>query len=136
MKSVNLNGEEKGGDCFSSRMLCGIGVVWHVKEVSLWREPEKRSSAWDSSALRPCAVRLVDEIPTACTARGPSAVTQTTKYLTPHSRGALQTVKAISSASSDCRGLLLQVSLYLSSPHLKTAIMCQTGEGPTEKANT
>lgn len=46
----------------SSKMLSCISVLWHVKEVSLWREPEKRSNIRDSFG-QCAAVRLVDKIP-------------------------------------------------------------------------
>lgn len=87
-------------------MLSGIQVLWHVK---CHREENLRRGTASGIPLG-CSQRsafgLVDKILTACTARGLRAVTQTQKYLTPYSAGALQSVKAISSALSDSRGLL------------------------------
>lgn len=58
--------------------------------VSPWRELETTIGVWESSELQLqlCAVKLVDKIPRAWTARRLSAVTQTQKYLTPNSVGA------------------------------------------------
>lgn len=62
-------------------MLSCISVLWHVKEVSLWREPEKIRDFFGQCA----AVRLVDKIPTLPEG---SVLPLKQKYLTPNSAGA------------------------------------------------
>lgn len=132
----------------AERMLCGILVGWHVKEVSPRREPEKRSvseGVWDSSGVTAMWSQAGDA--DSLRYRRDRCCHSKHKILNTYRNSAeahcLESVKTISSALSDCRGLLLFLRckdfLYLTSPHLKNRNYVSDEyhtEGPTGKANT